>query len=165
MITEISSLITSTKAAYEIAKGISALKSEVDKNESISKILEVLLAVQKDALSVSMIAQQLQEEKSDLSKKLLEFEKWSETEEKYELKEIAKGIFVYSYKMVDPSSKPMHWLCPKCFQEKKAHIIQLDYDSSTVKRYCCPNCKTVLEIQTPSRNLPPGGRMGRDSWM
>ena len=63
MIAEIGSLLTSSKVAYDIAKGISALKSDVDRNESISKILEVLLTVQTNALSVNAIAQELQEEK------------------------------------------------------------------------------------------------------
>ena len=146
MITEISSLIVSSKAAYDIAKGVNSLKTDVDRNESISKILEILLSVQAQALSVNAIAQKLQEEKHELTQKLMEFKKWSETECQYELKEIATDIFVYAYKVADNSSKPMHWLCPKCYQERKAHILQFDHDFIGGKHYFCPNCNTKLSF-------------------
>ena len=44
------------------------------------------------------IAQKLQEEKYEITQKLMKFEKWSETETQYELKEIASGVFVYACK-------------------------------------------------------------------
>jgi hypothetical protein len=150
MIAEIGSLVASSKAAYDIAKGISALKSEVDRNESISKILEVLLSVQTNAVSVNVIAQKLQEEKSALTQRIMEFEKWFETELQYELKEIAPGIFVYCYKITDDPAKPIHWLCAKCFHERKAHIIQLDRESAAGKHYFCPNCSTKYDIRHSS---------------
>lgn len=147
MIAEIGSLIASLRVAYDIAKGIGALKSEVDRNESISKILEILIAVQTNALSVNAIAQELQEEKTALKQKIVEFEKWAETETQYELKEIAPALFVYSYKKSNDSIKPPHWLCAKCFSEKKAHIIQLDRESAGGKHFFCPNCKTKYYIR------------------
>jgi hypothetical protein len=48
---EIASLVTSAKAAYDIAKGVSSLKAEVERNESIAKLLEILISVQTDAVS------------------------------------------------------------------------------------------------------------------
>jgi hypothetical protein len=152
MIAEIGSLLTSSKAAYDIAKGIGSLKSEVDRNESISKILEVLLSVQTNALSVNAIAQELQEDKSALTQKIMEFEKWSETELQYELKEITPGIFVYCYKIADEPAKPIHWLCTKCFQERKAYIIQFDYEFMSGRHYFCPNCSTKYNIPHSSSN-------------
>jgi len=159
MIPEISSLLTASKAAYDIAKGINSLKADVDRNESISKILEILLSVQTQALSVNAIAQELQQEKYNLTQRLMDLEKWSETEMQYELKEIVTGLFVYSYKATDPQEKPMHWLCPKCFQEKKAHIIQLQSDTAAGKNYFCPNCNTKIDIHfklpPPPKQSPP----------
>lgn len=167
MIAEIGSLLAASKTAYDIAKGISALKSEIDRNESISKILEILLAVQMNALSVNEIAQKLQEEKAALTQKIMEFEKWSETETQYELKEIAPGVFVYSFKIADDSTKPVHWLCAKCFHERKAHIIQLDRESAAGKHYFCPNCSTKYDIHHRSSGSLSSSRGsgGPHSWM
>ena len=148
---ELTSLISSSKAAYDIAKGISALKSGVERNESISKILEVLISVQTNALNVNAMAQDLQDEKRALSQKLMELENWAVTECQYELKEIATGLFVYIYKNMNDPSKPIHWLCAKCFNDKKAHIIQLDRESAAGKHYFCPNCSNKYFIQTYSR--------------
>lgn len=171
MIAEIGSLITSSKAAYDIAKGISSLKSEVDRNESISKILEVLLAVQTNALSVNAIAQKLQEDKRELTQKIVEFEKWSETEAQYELKEISVGVFVYSYKITDKPSEPIHWLCAKCYNEKKKSIFQFDRASGVGSHYICHNCKSEITVHNKeylsSCREDFGPRSGGDpnSWM
>jgi hypothetical protein len=159
MIVEISSLIASSKAAYDIAKGIDSLKSEVDRNESISRILEVLLSIQRHALSVNAIAQKLQEEKHELTIRIMELEKWHETEMQYELREVASGIFVYAYKVTDNPTKPMHWLCPKCFQEKKPHIIQLDRKSAAGTNYFRAACSMKFQISSahePSKTPGPG---------
>jgi len=145
MIAEITSLISSSKAAYDIAKGINAIKSEVDRNEAVSKILEVLIAVQTNALSVNAIAQELQREKYDLENKVRQYENWAETERQYELKEVVPETFVYAYK---DNTKPNHWLCPKCFQEKKTYILQLDYDGTAgPKSYICSNCSTIIKLR------------------
>jgi predicted RNA-binding Zn-ribbon protein involved in translation (DUF1610 family) len=163
MIAEISSLISSTKVAYDVAKGISSLKAEVERNEAIAKILEVLITVQTHALAVQAKTQELEVEKYDLTKKLMEFEQWAEIEQQYELKEIATGIFVYSYKIVDNPTKPRHWLCPKCYQERKAHIMQLQLSGAQVKHYLCPNCKTdfFIESNSPHGYSPDSG----GTWM
>jgi hypothetical protein len=103
MITEISSLIASIKTAYDLAKEISLLKTEVERNESISKILEILVSVQFQTSTVLAEVHKLEIEKHNLTKKLMEFEKWSETETQYELKEIASGVFMYVYKQTIPN--------------------------------------------------------------
>jgi len=145
MLAEISSLVASSKAAHDIAKGISSLKSEVDRNESVSKVLEVLISVQMQALSVNAIAQKLQEEKFELTQKVMEFKKWSETEAQYELKEIAPGILIYAYKKGDDAIEPMHWLCPNCWHDKKKSILQRNYHDSNSGMYACKKCDTIFE--------------------
>lgn len=145
MFAEISSLIASSKAAYEIAKGISSLKSEIDRNESISKILEELLSVQTQTLSVNAIAQKLQEEKYELTKKLMEFEKWAKTETQYRLKEVAPSVFVYAYKKTDLSD-PEHWLCTNCYKDRIKSIIHFTSKGSGIKKYICPHCKDEFYI-------------------
>lgn len=101
MFAEISSLIASSKVAYDIAKGIHSLNSEVDRNQSISRILEVLISVQTQALSVNAVAQKLQEEKFDLAKKIMDFKDWTKTKSNYELKELAPGVPAYIRKKTD----------------------------------------------------------------
>jgi predicted RNA-binding Zn-ribbon protein involved in translation (DUF1610 family) len=147
MISEISSLISSAKAAYDIAKGISSLKAGVERNQSISNLISIILSVQSDALSMQSKYQDLLQEKDNLAKKLMEFEKWTEIEKQYELKEMASGVFLYVYKQPDNSKEPVHWLCPNCWQDKIKSIIQCMTPtySSRARMYSCPKCKNVLK--------------------
>jgi len=154
MIAEIGSLIASSKIAYDIAKSISALKSDVDRDKSITKILEVLLAVQTNALSVNSIAQELQEDKSALTQKLMEFEKWDETEAQYELKEIAIGVFVYSLKIVKSLSEPKHWLCAKCYNEKKKSLLQRTKHDFAGVHYICHSCSSEIVDHSKAMVIP-----------
>lgn len=167
MIAEIGSLLTSVNAAYTIAKGINALKSDVDRNESISKILEVLISVQFQTSSMLAKAHELEIEKHDLTKKIMDFEKWSETETQYELKEIASGIFVYSYKPTIDPTKPKHWLCTNCYKDKIKSIIRLSFEGDSANQYACPNCKDNFSIRHTSSgsSSPFRGSGGPNSWM
>jgi hypothetical protein len=96
--------------------------------------------------------QSLLRDKDKLSKKVMEFENWSETERQYELKKIASGIFVYCYKKTKDSKDPLHWLCTNCYKKKKASILQLETKRFSGKYYFCPDCKTTIHI--PSKRKP-----------
>ncbi len=136
----ISAVVTSAKVAYDIVKGISTLHTEVEKNQAISKVLEVLLAVQSDALSMQEKHYLLLREKDDLIKKISEFEKWSEIEKQYELKELITGVFVYAYKKTDKEIQPPHFLCANCFNKKQKGLYiksEKDFDGT---HYKCLNC-------------------------
>jgi len=138
-ITEVTALITASKTAFDIAKSVMSLKGEVERNESVSKLLETLLSVQAQALDVQAKAQGLEIENHELKKKLMEVEDWKNTEENYELKDLGAGTFVYSYKRADDSDEPMHYLCPKCFSEKKKSILT-ERDVYKGRAYKCWTC-------------------------
>jgi len=152
-------LFTSAKAAYDIAKGISALNTEVERNQAVSKVLEVLLSVQSDALLMKEKHSLLLAEKDDLKKKILQFENWATTEQQYELKEIASGIFVYAYKRSEENAEPMHCLCAKCFSERKKSILQRVKKTMAGVTYSCHSCKSEIldhSQSTPSSYESPG---------
>ena len=155
------SLFTSVKAAYDIAKGINALHTEVERNQAVSKVLEVLLSVQNDALLMKEKHSLFLHEIDDLKKKILEFEKWSEIGRQYELKEIAPGVFVYAYKNTKEATEPPHWLCAKCFNtDKKKSILQrLHHDGHGV-HYKCHTCGSEILDHTNPMHYPDPPRGG-----
>ena len=121
---EVASLLASAKAAYDIAKGINALKNEVDRNQAVSKILEVLIAVQTDALS-------MQEKHSLLTTKIQELEKecdrlkdWQAEKERYKLKEIAPGLFARIEKGLVGNLQSAHKFCATCFEQNSKALLQ-----------------------------------------
>jgi hypothetical protein len=95
----------------------------------------------------------LAEVKRQLEQKIMEYEEWDSEAGRYELKEIAKGIFVYVLKPEHASGEPTHWLCPNCFQERQKSILSkpaVDY-----MNYKCHRCQLDI-IPTPF-NYPRGG--------
>lgn len=152
------SIFTSAKVAYDIAKGISALKTEVERNQAVSKVLEVLLSVQNDALLMKEKHSLLLTEKDTLIKKISEFEKWSEIESQYELKELAPGVPVYAYKKTDETTQPFHLLCANCFSKKqKGHYVQSEMTYSGI-HYKCLNCDKEINDYSHKRPMPSVSR-------
>lgn len=147
------SIFTSVKAAYDITKGISSLKSEVERNQAVSKVLEVLISVQNDTLLMKEKHSLLLQEKDELTKKVMEFENWSQIESNYELKELAPGIPAYRRKIIDNSHESSLWICPYCYNKKEESFLQLEYDYGTSISYFCPNreCKTSFRYGVPGR--------------
>jgi hypothetical protein len=139
-------LFTSIKFAYDFAKGINSLNSTVERNEAIAKTVEILRAVQDDALTMRERYSLLLTEKDNLIKKISEFEKWSEIERQYELKEIAPGVFVYAYQKTDKAIEPAHWICAKCYNERKKSILQRSKKDGHGTHYKCHTCgSTILD--------------------
>ena len=146
-------LFTSVKAAYDIAKGINSLNTTVERNEAVSRVLEILLSVQSDALLMKEKHSILLSEINDLKKKIAEFEKWSEIESHYELKHLAPGVPVYAYQKTDKATQPPHLLCANCFSKKQmGHYVQSEMTYNGT-HYKCLNCDK--EIIDYSQKKPP----------
>ena len=104
-------------------------------------------------------------ERDDLAKKLMEFEKWAEIENKYQLKEITRGVFVYESKDIEGSTVPKHWLCTNCFKDHKASILQYEGEYGDGNHYACPHCKTKISDNNPSPGgLSFGGVVSDNGW-
>lgn len=149
------SIIASIKAAYDIAKGIGALHTVTERNEAVSKVLEILISVQQDTLSMQQERFLLQQEKETLLKKISEFEQWDQTAAQYELKEIAPGVFVYSLKKDTESTDPAHYLCVNCYTNRqKGFLIQLEPVFSGT-HYKCSKCDKEIIDYSKKRPPPP----------
>jgi transcriptional regulator with GAF, ATPase, and Fis domain len=145
-IAEVSAIITSIKATIEIAKG---LKSSYDAHtiaQAQSDILEQLLAIRMDTLTLQEKHSTLINEKDELAKKLVQLEQWEKTESEYELQEINRGKFVYSPKNSQQSKKPTHWLCTQCWDDRKKSVLQANYHTESEAQYICPRCKLRFDF-------------------
>src|SRR3972149_10809607 len=154
-ITEIAALLSSAKGAYDIAKGVSSLSADVQRNESISKILEALIAIQGEALSVQERYQKVLEEKNELSARLKNFEQWSDIEQLYELKDLGGNVFVYAYKKTESSVEPMHYLCTNCYTAEKKSILQCLGTYVTGTDYICHTCNAKITDKTNKKPSTP----------
>jgi hypothetical protein len=143
---EISSLLTSAKIAYDLAKGITALKSEVDRNQAVSKILEVLIAVQKDALSMQEKQSSLTSRITELESQLQQLKNWESELQRYQLTRFAFGGYAYSLKPGMENAEPPHYLCASCMNQRKKSILQPDTDAFLR----CGICHEEIKIANPA---------------
>lgn len=152
---EPASIFASVKFAYDIAKGLNSLNTIKERNEAVSKVLEVLLSVQNDALTMQKEHSLLLTEKDNLIKKISEFEKWYETESKYQLQELAPGVTVYAYKVTNESTEPMHLLCANCFSKKqKGFYVRSEIMLDGI-HYKCLNCdKEIIDYTHKDKRQP-----------
>lgn len=150
-VAELTSLITSAKVAYDIAKGIGSLQIEVERNKSISELLNILISVQSDALSMQEKHSSLIQEKDGFQKKLLDFENWDNDQINYIRKEVTPHCFVYIEKKANQSGENPPWYCPNCWNDRKKSI--LNYDASGVAHHhSCVKCDYKFSIRKPERN-------------
>jgi|WetSurMetagenome_2_1015567.scaffolds.fasta_scaffold18905_1 hypothetical protein len=141
---EIASLLASSKTAYDIAKGLTSVYVDYKVQEQTAALLKILLSVETDALSIQSKHNEAIVTMGNLKKKILELENWIETMRQYEIKDIADGVFVLAYKKTEQSTEPMHWLCQKCYGEKKKSILQrVKHDSQGI-HYICHSCSSEI---------------------
>jgi hypothetical protein len=145
MITEITTLFASTRAAYNIAKGIGSLHVQVERDKAISELLQILLSAQDDSLSMREKYQSLIEEKNNIAKQLMEFKSWDKIVSQYSLTKLQFGSIVYSPNQSHPNPNPLHWLCANCFNSKIKSILQ-PKEMGHPRPLYCPVCNSVIHI-------------------
>lgn len=156
---EVASLLASAKAAYEIAKGINALKNEVDRNQAVSKILEGLIAVQSEALSLQERHLLLTTKMQDLEKECDRLKDWQIEKERYDLKEIAPGVFARIEKALVSNLQSAHKFCATCFeQNSKAPLQQEKIEVGRRLSLTCHRCRAKVIFDSYLKTSDQGER-------
>lgn len=153
MITEITTALQSVKAAITIIKGISSLKSNIEVKEKSVELLDIIISIKSDMISLQSMYDELLQSKKDLEQKLLNINIWEETKVSYKLKKVADGVTVYVPKDLKENDDDFHWICANCFNEKKKSIIQLTNDDGYTKFYSCPKCGMHFNISYKRKGI------------
>lgn len=139
-ILEVQAGYESAKAAFNIAKGMAALKTETAVNSAIIEIQRHVVDAQQ-GLSSSLQAI------DGLEKEIARLKDWSAEKERYEVKRFQPGSVVYSLKPTMAQGEPPHMLCPKCYPRGEKSFLQATGDQ--VRRYRvhrCPACRAELAL-------------------
>ena len=95
-------------------------------------------------------------EKETLEKQLKDIENWQKEASRYELKELASGVYIYGIKKTTQSSEPLHYLCTNCFDTKRhKSILQRTQQDVFGTHYKCNNCGSEILDYSHSYNPPP----------
>ena len=145
MLSEITTALASIKAATDIIKGFNSLKVDVAVKERSVELLNIIISLQANMLSIQNDYSELSESKSKSEKELLELKNIISDKSKYVLVEINPGILAYTQKVTSNLSEPKHYICQNCFDIKNQQsILQRKYAEH--KDLICNSCKSTFRI-------------------
>lgn len=133
-------------------KGYKDLFQDKTKAEEYSKLIADLT----DKLS------QIAKENDELRAKLKEYEDWEKTASRYELFQFESGHF--AYKLKSSESETSHYICAKCFNERKRYILHSPL-TSRGRHYRCPACGDSFLDDSEKGPPPTPKNHGNHSWM
>ena len=155
--TALAAMATSLRAAVEITK---AMKDVRDANILQTKVFELtreILAAQTSALEANIAQSALLEKVRDLETQIARLEAWSREKDRYQLTEVATGVFAYAIKPKAKGTEPFHLLCPRCYEDSKKSILQFTQNIHRgTNVHVCPRCKSEFGVRrgTPLEPAP-----------
>lgn len=140
----ISTILASSKAATDIARGIISLDKGVAVNEKAYELVNVILDLQQNVLTTQAEYQKLLTAHDEWKKKAEKRIEWAETSSRYQLHAFIPGVLVYAPKEENENNEPPHYICPKCYGEEKKSILQLKAINENGTHYVCLSCDSRI---------------------
>ena len=144
---EITTTISSIRAASVLLESLITTNDGRTPYEKIRELQNLLLTAERSAESAQLaLAQSL----DDIIKgEAAKIQSWNSEKERYSLKEVSPGVFIYVVKEKDKiPGEPDHFICPGCYQRGCKSILQLSGKTkSGFKHFKCHLCDTVIEIR------------------
>ena len=99
--------LSALKTAFDIAKGLKDIDDATRRNAAVIELQEKILSAQSEQSA-------LIERIRALEAKMATVETWNTEKQRYQLKRLPPGIFVYELKFEMAAGEPAHSLCEKC---------------------------------------------------
>ncbi len=146
MYAEIATAAASIKTFADLTSLI--LKTKVDSavTEKAIESQSAIISLQTAMLALQSEHQSLLAEKAELERRLVNVQNWEAEASKYSLQEIAPGVFVYVHDSQEDGAAPSHWLCSRCYNERKKSILQKTGRMGGANIYLCLTCQNTLQI-------------------
>jgi len=143
---DITTALTGIKTLAEFVTLAAKSKKDLDVAQKAAELNAVILGLQAAMFSVNAQNQDLVRRNQELEQAIIEINNWKAIAEHYVLTEVALGVFLYANRKNDGATEPPHWLCTKCYEDKKKSIIQRDSSIRDGTYYVCPNCNQRLSF-------------------
>ena len=149
MIAEAGAAISGIKLAMDMARGLSALKSEAEINMAIIDIQRILLEAQSSAIEEKQKLVNLSYQIQQLQVELKSKNDWTKEAQRYALTACETGVFTYDLRPEFANGETQHRLCANCFNNQKKSILQ------GKKMAACQSCeKRIQTLKDPPINYP-----------
>jgi hypothetical protein len=147
--------VTSLRAALDIAKAMVGLR---DAEAFRAKSIE-LQSVVLDAFEKAIEAREAHSEQAEriraLEIEVADLKAWEVEEQRYELRSVGTGATVYVLKPDERGTKPPHWLCPNCFDQRKKSTFQSTREMERGHLiFRCVGCKSAIAISQNTKEWP-----------
>jgi len=143
----IDAIMSPLRAAGDVAKDLVDIRDTVKFRDAVIKLQAQILSAQQGALTAQAREAQMVEEIRRLKAHVAEIEAWAAQKERYELKELRSGVFVYALKPGMEGGEPPHQICQICYQRGKRSILHADEQHNEVYHLTCHGCGTQLQIR------------------
>ena len=140
MLIEFAQAITSIKSMTDIATLMSKMKTDSAVIEKAAELHATIISLQSAILTIQAEHQSLLTKNNELKQKIVDIENWKTEAANYSLKNIRLASFVYASNPNQTSSEPPHWICAKCYQDKKKSILQRGEQFDQGYIYHCNTC-------------------------
>ena len=153
MIAETGAAIGGIKAAFDIAKGLSALKTEAERNEAVINIQRVLLEAQQSALTDKQSIGELRNKLDEFEKEARDRSGWEREKARYALTRSPMGAYFYSLRTEMANGEVGHRLCTTCYDDGRKSVLHTTASHSGGEMVVCHRCnkQTILaDFQTTS---------------
>jgi hypothetical protein len=96
-------------------------------------------------------------EKRRLEERVRRLETWEGEKERYELRQVAHGVYVRALKPNAAGTEPPHAICANCYERGKKRYLQSDglpgpYGGT--ENLTCRECGEVIQIHHEGRPVP-----------
>lgn len=122
--------------------------------EKVEELLNAIIPLMSQIISLQALNSASIKEKEALEQKLKNIENWNEEAARYELEELASGVYVYAIKEAAKSSGPVHYLCAKCYNDRKKSILQRTQHSYSGMHYVCHSCSSEIVDHSKAKPIP-----------
>lgn len=155
MVSEVFVGLSAIKTAFDIAKGLKDIDDATRRNAAVIELQEKILTAQQ-------AQSELVETIGKLEKEVARLKSWETDKERYELNEIAPGIFALAIKEGMRGGEPFHRICANCAANGKKSYLQQHARGPYYDEYHCDGCGAKLPINKGSPPRRPSG--DRSAW-
>ncbi len=133
-----------------IAKGVKSIAdiaNETSVQEKTISLNNIIIPLQSAIMEMQTEHQKLIDVKNHLEQELINYKNWDSEKSNYILAEVSFGVRVYVEKSNEDNIYKRLWLCPKCFEENKKGILQLQKTYPNPREYICHLCDSLFLIR------------------
>lgn len=135
----------SLNTAVNIAKAMVDVRDATAFQGKVFELQRAIIDAQQSVFAANEERSTLIEKIGYLEKELASLKAWETEKQRYELKELAAGVFAYRLKESMAGGEPIHDLCAACYKHGKPSILQRR-DKGMNQLMNCSECKAEIKI-------------------